>query len=69
MAKGANKRTRLLLALLANVAYEVITGKIVPQPLVDEPGAVLPLLVPVAPVVRLTGLPLPAGQTAGGDIL
>lgn len=64
----ANKRTRLLLVLLANVADEIFTEEIIPQPLVDDPCAVLPHVVPVAPVVRLAGFPLTAGQTAGGSI-
>lgn len=51
--------------LLADVAYEVFTEEIIPLPFMDETSAVFSRLVQVAPVVRLTRLPLPAGKQQG----
>lgn len=48
--------------LLADVAYEIFTGEIVPQRLVGETRAVFSFFMAVAPVVGLTWLPFPAGE-------
>ena len=59
------RRLTALYFLLTDVAYEIFTEEIIPQPLVDEPRAVFSHFMPVAPVVRLAGLPLPAGKQQG----
>lgn len=64
LGREKNRRTGLHF-LLTNVAYEVFTEEIIPQSFMDETSTVFSNFMPVAPVVRLTGLPLPAGKQQG----
>lgn len=62
------KRRTGLHFLLTDVAYEIFTEEIVPQPFVDEPRTVFSRFMAMGPVVRLTRLPLPAGKQKGAII-
>jgi len=63
-ARGGGTPTALR-GRLTDVVEEVFTVEVVPESVVEDPGAVLALLVAVAPVVRLTRLPPPAGHQQG----
>lgn len=63
-SKGLNELTWLQV-LLANVAYEIFTEEIIPQPFMDEPSTVFSQFMPMTPVVRLTRLPLSRGRQQG----
>lgn len=65
---GLNELTWLQV-LLTNVAYEIFTEEIIPQPFMDEPGAVFSQFMPMAPVVRLTRLPLSTGKQQRGNFI
>ena len=66
MENNKDKSLTLLLFLLADVAYEILTEEIIPQRFMDEPRTVLSTdVMTVAPVVRLTGLPHSAGGQTG----
>lgn len=61
---GLNELTWLQV-LLTNVAYKIFTEEIIPQPFMNEPSTVFSQFMPMAPVVRLTRLPLSTGSQQG----